>query len=47
MFEGRKVFFKNIDIDDLLRVFHEETRSLAQEHDCGFVISRTESQRNP
>ncbi len=39
MFNGRKIFFENIYIDDVIRVLGEETDSLIEKHDRGGMSS--------
>ena len=46
MFKGRKIFFKNIDIDYLVCVFHKEKGSAAKKDNSRLMISSTKSQGN-
>jgi len=46
MFKGRKIFFKNIDIDYLFRVLHQKKWSASEEDDGRLMVTGTKPQCN-
>ncbi len=42
MFKRRKILFKDIDIEDLICILHQEPGSLPKEHDGRLMIPSTE-----
>ena len=46
MFKRRKVFFKNVDIDNLFCIFRQKSGCASEEHDGRLMVSSTKPQRN-